>query len=316
MSEAPAAIVVRDLWASYNRGRIEALRGVSLTVAAGEIFGLLGPNGAGKTTLLSCVEGLHVPDRGEVSVLGVDVLRHPNAVKRKLGAQLQRTALISNLTALELLEAYAALYDCYPSRQTLMALLERFDLVALAHRRAGQLSGGQQQRLALALALVNDPQIVLLDEPTASLDPQARRAVWALIRQLRDEGRTVVIATHMLDEAEQLCQRVGVINKGRVVACGSPAALIAAAQLAAELRVAVDLPLALLRALPAVSSAEMRDGYALIRSTQPEQTLQALYTLARSHNASVRSIAVRHPTLEEAYLRLMSESAETSAKEA
>ncbi|MDW8214262.1 MAG: ABC transporter ATP-binding protein, partial [Roseiflexaceae bacterium] len=182
------AIDVRNVRMHYGTGqrRIEALKGVSLDVRRGEIFGLLGPNGAGKTTLLSCIEGLYRPDTGAIFVAGIDVLRDPQRARRKLGIQLQSTALIDGLTALELIEVYAALYEVYLSRSQILDLLERFSLSDQAHRRAKQMSGGQRQRLALAIALSTDPEIVLLDEPTGALDPAARREVWRMIRTLKE----------------------------------------------------------------------------------------------------------------------------------
>ncbi|MDW8233781.1 MAG: ABC transporter ATP-binding protein, partial [Roseiflexaceae bacterium] len=210
------AIDVRNVRMHYGTGqrRIEALKGVSLDVRRGEIFGLLGPNGAGKTTLLSCIEGLYRPDTGAIFVAGIDVLRDPQRARRKLGIQLQSTALIDGLTALELIEVYAALYEVYLSRSQILDLLERFSLSDQAHRRAKQMSGGQRQRLALAIALSTDPEIVLLDEPTGALDPAARREVWRMIRTLKEQGRTIVITTHSMDEAEALCGRVAIIDEG------------------------------------------------------------------------------------------------------
>jgi ABC-2 type transport system ATP-binding protein len=200
---------------------------VSLDVRRGEVFGMLGPNGAGKSSTLACIEGLHRPEGGQVRVAGMDVAERPAAVKALLGVQLQKSALFSELSAIELIELYAALYDRFPSRAENMALLEQFGLTQKAKARPGQLSGGQQQRLALALALVNDPQVVLLDEPTSALDPQARRGVWGLIRRMRDEGRTLLLTTHSMDEAEELCDRVVIIDGGKVVALGTPPELIA-----------------------------------------------------------------------------------------
>lgn len=223
MSEA--MIEVRDLEVRY--GALHAVRGVSITAGRGEVLGMLGPNGAGKSSTLACITGLVRPSAGGVRVAGYDVARDPAAVKALLGVQLQRSALFAELTARELVTLYAALYGRFPSRAEAMALLGRFGLAEKADVRPRRLSGGQQQRLALALALVNDPQVVLLDEPTGALDPQARRAVWREVRRLRDEGRTVLLTTHHMDEAEQLCDRVAIIDEGRLVAIGAPAELVA-----------------------------------------------------------------------------------------
>ena len=218
-------IAIENLEVRY--GSIQAVRGLSLQIRPGEIFGLLGPNGAGKTSTLACVQGLRRPSAGRVTVGTYDVTRDGGAARALLGVQLQRTALFSSLTARELVVLYAALYNRFPSRTACDTLLARFGLVDKARARVGQLSGGQQQRLALALALVNDPPVVLLDEPTAALDPQARRAVWTLIDAFRSEGRTVLLTTHFMDEAQSLCDRVGILDDGRLVALGPPADLIA-----------------------------------------------------------------------------------------
>jgi ABC-2 type transport system ATP-binding protein len=224
MAQGPI-IDIQELRVRY--GALTAVDGLSLQVMPGEIFGMLGPNGAGKSSTLACIEGLRPPDGGRVLVGGRDVAHEPAAVKAALGVQLQKAALFVELSALELVELYAALYDRFPSRREAVALLERFGLGEKARARPGQLSGGQQQRLALALALVNDPQVLLLDEPTGALDPRARRAVWALIEGMRAEGRTVLLTTHSMEEAEALCDRVAIVDGGRLVALGAPTELIA-----------------------------------------------------------------------------------------
>ena len=218
-------IVIEQLHVRY--GPVHAVRGLSLQVRRGEIFGLLGPNGAGKTSTLACLEGLRRPDGGTIRIGGHDITREPAAVKQLLGVQLQKTALFIELTALELVELYAALYNVFPSRPAMLELLARFGLAQKAQARVEQLSGGQQQRLALALALVNDPHVVVLDEPTTGLDPQARRGVWALIRRLQDDGRTILLTTHAMEEAQTLCDRVGIMDAGVLVAVGTPRDLIA-----------------------------------------------------------------------------------------
>ncbi|MCL6511120.1 MAG: ABC transporter ATP-binding protein [Anaerolineae bacterium] len=300
------AIQTWDVSAYYGKGqrRVEALKDVSLQVRQGEIFGLLGPNGAGKTTLLSCIEGLHRPDRGSICVAGVDVLRNPTQAKRRLGVQLQRAALIEGLTAVELVEVYAALYDVYPARHAIMALLNRFGLADQAHKRAKQMSGGQQQRLALAIALVTDPQIVLLDEPTEGLDPHARRALWAMIRTIRDESRTVVITTHRMDEAESLCGQVAIMDAGRVVACDAPGQMIAAMDARPVLRAAVELSAEAAQPLDGAVRVRRSGEYLEVETTDPMATLQSLYALAARHGRAVRDITVRQPSLEDVYLRL------------
>ncbi len=217
-------IELDDLWVRY--GALDAVRGLSLTIRRGEIFGLLGPNGAGKSSTLAVIQGLRAPSAGTVRVAGYDVAREPGRVKALLGVQLQHTALFPELTAVQLVRLFAALYERFPTRAAIESQLARFGLAQKANARPNQLSGGQLQRLSLLLAVVNDPPIVLLDEPTTGLDPQARRGVWALVRHLRAEGRTVVLTTHAMEEAQELCDRVGIIDQGRLVALGTPQELI------------------------------------------------------------------------------------------
>jgi ABC-2 type transport system ATP-binding protein len=208
-------------------GAHTAVHQVSLDVGRGEVFGLLGPNGAGKSSLLACVEGLQRPNAGQIHVAGYDVATQAAHVKAQIGVQLQKSALFPELTALELVMCFAALYERFPNRPQALALLERFGLAEKADARAHTLSGGQQQRLALALAFVNEPQVVLLDEPTTALDPHARRSIWELIRGMRAAGHTVLLTTHSMEEAEALCDRVAIMLQGRIVALGSPTTLIA-----------------------------------------------------------------------------------------
>jgi ABC-2 type transport system ATP-binding protein len=303
---ATTAIDVRAVSAHYNSGnrRVDALREVSLHVRRGEIFGLLGPNGAGKTTLLSCIQGLHVPTAGSVCVAGIDVTQHPARVKRMLGVQLQRTALIDELKATELIEAYAALYDVYLSRAQIDALLKRFDLTDQAGKMAKQMSGGQQQRLSLAIAVSTDPDIVLLDEPTEALDPGARRGVWAMIRAFKEQGRTVVLTTHSMDEAESLCGRVAIMDRGRIVACDSPHQLIAGLGIRPVLKATIELPLEQVRPLAGAMAARYTGEHLEIETQQPVATLNALYDLAGRQGRVLRDIAIRQPNLEDVYLKL------------
>jgi ABC-2 type transport system ATP-binding protein len=217
-------IDIRDLVVQYRQ--LRAVDSLSLGVQRGEIFGLLGPNGAGKTSTLAVIEGLRRPDGGSVHVAGYDMDRDDCAVRSLLGVQLQTTALFPDLRVVELIELYAALYEIFPGPSEREQLLDRFGLRQKADARAEQLSGGQQQRLALALATINNPQLVLLDEPTTGLDPQARRGIWALIRRMKAERRTVLLTTHAMEEAQELCDRVGIIEAGKLVALGTPTELI------------------------------------------------------------------------------------------
>jgi ABC-2 type transport system ATP-binding protein len=299
-------IRVDGLSASYGRGAnlVEALRDVSLEVQPGEIFGLLGPNGAGKTTLLSCVEGLHRPASGTVRVGGADISGNPTAAKQKLGIQLQHTALLDDLTVAELVQVYAALYQVFLSVDQVSRLLDRFDLGENRDKLARRLSGGQKQRLALAISIANDPEIVLLDEPTSGLDPHARRAVWGIIRELHSEGRTIVITTHAMEEAEALCGRVAIIDSGQVIACDTPARLIASLDASPVLKTSLDVPLERVQTLPGVHTTRFSGQYLEIETSQPEVTLSALRDLAMQFGRSIGDVMLRQPNLEDVFLKL------------
>jgi ABC-2 type transport system ATP-binding protein len=214
-------IEVRDLVKRY--GDLVAVNGVSFGVAEGEVFGILGPNGAGKTTTLEMIEGMRPIDEGSATIDGVDVARNPREVKRRIGIQLQASAFFDELTLLELLDLFGRLYerDVEP-----MALLELIELTDKAKSQVRTLSGGQKQRFSIASALVNDPRVLFLDEPTTGLDPQARRHMWGVIRRIREEGRTVVLTTHYMEEAEELCDRVAIMDGGRIIALDTPQALV------------------------------------------------------------------------------------------
>ena len=296
------AIQIDTVVATY--GSVQALRGVSLTVQRGEIFGLLGPNGAGKTTLLACIEALHRPDSGSVQVSEINVAHDPGKAKSKLGIQLQRTALLDDLSAAELVETYAALYEVYLSKEQIDNLLNRFDLLDHRAKPARRLSGGQQQRLALALAVANDPEIVLLDEPTAALDPHARRALWDIMRKLHDEGRTIVITTHSMEEAEALCGRVAIMDRGQIIACDTPSQLVANLKANPVLKVTVELPLDQVAPLPGVQAARYTGQYLEIETAHPQITLTALQELAIKLNRSLTDIAIRQPNLEDVFIKL------------
>jgi ABC-2 type transport system ATP-binding protein len=300
-------ITVKNLKATYGRpgpNQVQALKGISLEVQAGEIFGLLGPNGAGKTTLLSTLEGLHPPAEGEMKVAGLDVSRQARLVKRLLGIQLQHTAVLDDLKVYELVELYAALYDVFLSRSAIDDLLARFDLSDKANAYPRQLSGGQRQRLALAVAVANDPQVVLLDEPTGALDPQARRAMWGLIRRLHEEGRTVLLTTHSMEEAEALCRRVAIIDKGRLIALDTPASLVGSIQAGSMLKTDLDLPLETVRPLPGVLQARYTGQHLEVETHAPNETLAALSNLAASLGMRLGEVTMRQPNLEDVFLRL------------
>jgi ABC-2 type transport system ATP-binding protein len=217
-------------WAVDARGLdkhfrdVHAVRGVDLQVARGEVFGLLGPNGAGKTTTMEMLEGLVVPDRGEVAILGLDWRGQGREIRSRIGVQFQSTQLDDKVKVREALELYASYYPKARSCGELLRLLQLEDKAEVYQSR---LSGGQRQRLALGLAMVNDPELLFLDEPTTGLDPQARQGLWDLVRGLRHEGRTVLLTTHYMDEAQALCDRVGIMDRGQILQLGTPRELIA-----------------------------------------------------------------------------------------
>jgi ABC-2 type transport system ATP-binding protein len=216
-----AIVSVRDLRKKY--GQIEAVAGISFDVQQGEVFALLGPNGAGKTTTVEILEGLRRADGGSAVVAGVDVTRDPTKVKSLIGVQLQSSAFPENLLAKEIVELFAIFYE---RKVDAMALLRAVGLEDRAKQKSEKLSGGQRQRLSIAVAMVNEPQVLFLDEPTTGLDPQARRNLWELIKDIRKRGTTVLLTTHYLDEAEVLCDRVAIMDAGKIIALDSPKALI------------------------------------------------------------------------------------------
>jgi ABC-2 type transport system ATP-binding protein len=219
----PPIVSVRELRKSY--GQIKAVDGVSFDVQEREIFGLLGPNGAGKTTTVEILEGLRQADSGTALVAGVDVRKDPSGVKERIGVQLQQSAFPENFLVREIVDLFALFYR---RRVDSMAILKSVGLEEKAGQKQDKLSGGQRQRLSIAVALVNEPRVLFLDEPTTGLDPQARRNLWELARAIRERGTTVLLTTHYLDEAEALCDRVAIIDGGRIIAQDSPAALIEA----------------------------------------------------------------------------------------
>jgi len=211
-----AVITVDDVFKAY--GDVKAVDGVSFEVSKGEIFGLLGPNGAGKTTTMEMIEGLHAPDSGAIHVLGMDVRHAATAIKNRVGVQLQTAALYPQLTVTELLSLFGTFYARH---QPVERLLEDLELGEKRNAQTKNLSGGQRQRLSVALALVNDPEVVFLDEPTTGLDPAARQGLWTVVRRLKGEGRTILMTTHYMEEAEALCEDIALLGGGRIVARGS-----------------------------------------------------------------------------------------------
>jgi len=312
-SPPPAGIRVRALSKRY--GTIAAAQEVSFEVAPGEIFGLLGLNGAGKTTVIECLLGLREPDAGAVEIEGIDARKNPAEARRRVGAQLQFAALQDKITPREALGLFAAFY---PAAARPGDLLEQFDLTAKADAPFDSLSGGQRQRLFLALAVVNQPQVLVLDEPTAGLDPRARRELHRLIIAMKSAGRTILLSTHYLEEAHQLCDRIGILHEGRLIATARPADLIAGARATPRLAFRTTQPLAAaaVAALPGVTRHEpMADGWSL--STQDaNRTIGALGQLLATGGNEMLDLQIHRPSLEDVFLELTGRAwMETTAEE-
>jgi ABC-2 type transport system ATP-binding protein len=295
-------IQVENLSKSY--GDVKAVAGISFSVGQGEIFGFLGPNGAGKTTTLSILEGLRKADGGRVTVLGMDVNTAAAQIKQRIGVQLQNTSLLPDLTVVEQVKLFATLYGRPLSHNDCLDLLEWVGLVEKASALPGKLSGGQQQRLALVLALVNEPEIVFLDEPTSGLDPQSRRALWTLIRECRERGRTVVLTTHYMEEAEALCHRVGIIDHGKLVALDTPGALISRLEGVSSITMPDYLSLEQVRALAGAVEAQHEGELIRIQTKDVMRTLGALIALAQERGISLGDLHLKQPSLEDVFLKL------------
>lgn len=297
-------IEVHDVRKAYG-GR-SVVDGVSFAVEEGEIFGVLGPNGAGKTTTVECVEGLRVPDAGTVRVAGLDPVADHDRVTQILGAQLQESELQPKLTVREALELYAAFY---PNPADWRPLAERLRLTDKLDSRFGKLSGGQKQRLFIALALIGNPRVVVLDELTTGLDPRARRDTWQLIEDVRDSGVTVLLVTHFMEEAQRLCDRIAVIDQGRIAALDSPAGLISRAAGSTVMSFTPSAPLdeRELAALPQVVSVDHRDGRYTLNGT--DETVDAAITLLARHHITAHQLRVSDATLDDAFLDLTGASA-------
>jgi len=297
----PAALEVRALAKHY--GAIAAVRGVSFDVQPGEIFGLLGPNGAGKTTTLECIMGLRRPDAGTITIDGINALAAPARVRQFLGAQLQATALPDKITPRQALRLFGAFYRPRPD---VAALLAQFALTEKADAAFDTLSGGQQQRLALALAFVNAPRLLVLDEPTAGLDPAARHELHELITARRAAGCTIVLSTHQLDEAERRCDRLAIIDAGRIVAIGRPDELIARAGAMARITVRTTSPLnpASLAACASVRAGAPHGDAWILTTSDVNHTLRELTQLVAQTGGELRDLQIQRPTLEDAFLQL------------
>ncbi len=294
-------IQVQELYKSY--GAVEAVRGVSFEVEEGEVFGLLGPNGAGKTSTVEILEGLRTADRGIVRVCGLDPESSGTEFKQNVGAVLQSTSLPDKLRVHEAMEMFAQFYR---HRADTNKLMERFQLDEKRRSFYAHLSGGQKQRLALAMALVNEPRVVFLDEPTAGLDPQVRREMYEIIEQLRREKKTVLLTTHYIEEAERLCDRVAIVDHGRVIALGTPRELKhgSAGTTRIEVRLARPPANGLLTRLEGVADCREFDGTYVLHSTRPPQTIVALVKHLEAENNELQSLEMFSPSLEDVFIEL------------
>ena len=285
-------------------GSLTAVDDISFQIRSGEIFGILGPNGAGKTTALECIEGLQTPSSGRTLVLDVDTTREPQRAKERIGIQLQASAYFENLTLTEILDLFGRMYS---RRMPSPLLLEKVSLSDKAQTTVSKLSGGQKQRFTIAAALVNDPEIVFLDEPTTGLDPQARRNLWQIIRDLHKEGRTVVLTTHYMEEAQELCQRVAIMDQGRIVAIDTPADLIRRLPVPYVIKAGIQPSISAesLANLDATTGVETTDdGLVLISSTDAGATVSALLTLLNGSGGRLEQLEVATATLEDVYLEM------------
>lgn len=282
---------------------IEAVKGIDLVVREGEIFGLLGPNGAGKTTTIECIEGLRVPDSGSITVLGHTHQGKTNSIKKKIGIQLQVTGLYPLHTVHELLSLFGAFYQKSLSPDELIELVSLEDK---RNTRSKDLSGGQRQRLSLALALVNDPTLIFLDEPTTGLDPQSRRQIWNILEDLQGQGKSVVLTTHYMEEAQTLCDRVAVMDYGKFIALDTPHNLIAKhfETTAIEFEDKNSAPMDLLRAMPGVKEAQRDGGLVTLFSLTTPATMEGLLEAARNGRLHFDDLRVRNATLEDVFLKL------------
>jgi len=298
---AEEAIVVDNFSKSYGSRRV--VDQLQFTVHNGEIFALLGPNGAGKTTTVETLEGYRTPDRGSVRVLGLDPIREAQALKPHIGVMLQQDGLYPGLTAREVLRLFAGYYR---QPQNIDELLEHLGLTAASRTRCRRLSGGQKRRLALALALVGKPTLLFLDEPTAGMDPQARLATWEIIRDVKQRGTTVLLTTHLMDEAERLADRVAIIDHGRLLALDSPAQLTGLHNASIVRFVAPPgLDCSKLAVLPSAHQAEeIRPGSYLIETAQVPALLAELTAWLRDNNITLSELRVGHGSLEDLFLRL------------
>lgn len=298
---AMAAISAQNLVKIY--GDLRAVDDISLDVEYGEVFGMLGPNGAGKSTTTEMIEGLRKPDGGTISVLGQDVVKNPEPVKQRIGIQLQTTVMFQKQTVREMIELFSSFFQkSLPTNDVIAAV----NLEEKANTRSKDLSGGQRQRLAVAIALVNDPEIIFLDEPTTGLDPQARRSMWDVVANLKQRGKTVFMTTHYMEEAERLCDRIAVVDHGKIIALGTPQELINQHfhETALDFDTNSALPLETLQTLPNVVRAQIENGITTIFSDGVSRTTNGLMSLVEGQSTELKNFRIRSATLEDVFLKL------------
>jgi ABC-2 type transport system ATP-binding protein len=302
----PAAIACRDLRKTYDR-KVEAVRGLSLQIERGECFGLLGPNGAGKTTTIEILEGLLDPTSGEVTILGHTWQKNQREVREWLGISLQETRLSEKLTVRETIELFASFYR---EPRSAAAVLDDLQLREKADAFVGKLSGGQRQRLAVATALVGNPRILFLDEPTTGLDPQSRRQLWDIIRNFQRSGGTVLLTTHYMDEAERLCDRLAIVDHGQIIAEGTPSELIErlgghhVVEFEASGNSSSGAALDAWRTLPGVESVRHDDGLLSLTVREPHLTIPALLNAVEKHGSQLLHLTTRQASLEDVFVNL------------
>ena len=299
------AIHCRDLRKTYD-GKVEAVRGLSLDIAAGECFGLLGPNGAGKTTTIEILEGLLAPTSGEITILGHTWQKDSRELREWLGISLQETKLSEKLSVRETLHLFASFYH---QPRPVDEVMEELQLTEKADAWVGKLSGGQRQRLAVATALVGNPKILFLDEPTTGLDPQSRRQLWDIVRTFQQAGGTVLLTTHYMDEAERLCDRLAIVDHGQIIAEGTPAELIE--RLGGHHMVEFDASgddeeatLKLWRALPGVEGVRREDGMVCLNVREPHLTIPALLEAIGQRGSELLHLNTRQASLEDVFVNL------------
>jgi len=298
------AILCRDLRKTYD-GKVEAVRGIDLEIPAGECFGLLGPNGAGKTTTIEILEGLLAATSGKVEILGMTWREHERELREWLGISLQETRLSEKLTVRETLTLFASFYR---EPASIDEVMEELSLTEKADSWVGKLSGGQKQRLAVATALVGNPRVLFLDEPTTGLDPQSRRQLWDIVRQFQKKGGTILLTTHYMDEAERLCDRLAIIDQGRIIAEGSPAELIErlGGHHVLEIEVSGNGAVgdAMWRGLPGVQSIRRDEGTISLQVHEPHETIPALLAEVQKQGSKLEHLTTRQASLEDVFVQL------------